>query len=156
VDRVYRVADAVVAPVLPLLPRSTIHGDLNTWNILVNEDRNNSGAKLIDFGDMIWSITIADPGLFFFVVIYFCCEVFVSAILMAYCLLDASVGLSVICSSICSGYSSSRPLSSTEREVLFPLAALRLCTSAVITASQTVAQPNNQHLLVYQVCSYLW
>ena len=131
VDRVFAVADPIVASALAQLPRSTIHGDLNTWNILVNDE--NDDVKLIDFGDMLWSITVADP-----------------AILIAYCLLDTEEDIEIITEALTRGYEQGRHLSDLERRVLFPLAALRLCTSAVVAAKQCKDSPDNEHLSLYQ------
>jgi hypothetical protein len=113
---------------------------------------------VIDFGDAVHSWTV--------------CEV---AILVAYSFLldDAAIAPSQLCEHVLRGYEMSVQLLPEERAAVFPLAgvcqrccrcwfdlfglffltlvlpALRLCTSAVITASQTAANPDNPHLTIY-------
>jgi hydroxylysine kinase len=130
VERVFALAHAVVAPMAASLPCQTCHNDLNTHNVLL--DGNTPFA--IDFGDLQFTWRIAEP-----------------AILAAYCMLKGADPLFVH-ESILRGYerSCAQPLSPEERRCFFPLAALRLCTSAVIAAAQCAASPFNAHLSLYQ------
>ena len=148
VDRVFAIADAEIDPVLAALPRSVIHGDLNTWNILHSEE---GGIKFIDFGlrdlyvfvlvffkrrdakgDVINSITVGDL-----------------AILIAYCMLETSLGLGMVLESLVRGYEMGRALSAAEKRAVPALAALRLCVSAAVGAAQLRAAPDNAHLALY-------
>jgi 4-aminobutyrate aminotransferase-like enzyme/Ser/Thr protein kinase RdoA (MazF antagonist) len=49
-----------VAPVLPSLRHTVVHGDPNDWNVLVDSDHPDRIAGLIDVGDAVYSVTIAD------------------------------------------------------------------------------------------------
>ena len=111
------------------LPRSAIHGDLNDFNVLVDGDH---VSGFVDFGDMVYGYTVGDL-----------------AIAAAYVMLDSADPIAVV-SQMARGYQTQCPLSETELAALFPLAVLRLCTSACVAAHQQRERPDNAYLGVSQ------
>ena len=81
---------------------------------------------MIDFGDMVYSWTVADP-----------------AIAAAYALLDRPNPLETV-AAIVRGYQRQYPLRDEELSAVFPLAALRLCMSACIAARQQQQRPDDE------------
>ena len=137
IDSILADFDRVVAPVLPLLPCSVIHGDLNDYNVIVSSDhdvwkQHDRISTIVDFGDMVHSYTVADL-----------------AIAAAYLALSADDPLNAI-GSLVRGYSRLRPLSDDELRALFGLMALRLCVSACVAADQRRQNPDNAYLDVSQ------
>ncbi len=129
--------DEHTAWMLPTLPRSVIHGDLNDQNVLVGAgadllDQFQHVSGIIDFGDMVYGITIGDL-----------------AIAIAYAMLDASDPLSVMWE-MARGYHGARPMTEGEMSAVFGLAVLRLCMSACLAAHQQRANPGNAYLSVSQ------
>jgi Ser/Thr protein kinase RdoA (MazF antagonist) len=120
---------AAVAARQAAFRRSVIHNDANDWNVLVDGDRI---AGLIDFGDMVYSWTVADP-----------------AIAIAYAVLDAQRPLDVAASFV-RGYQAAYPLRDEELAALMPLVSLRLCMSACIAAWQQQQRPGDEYLAVSQ------
>lgn len=131
VERVYEKAHAMVAPKASLFPRQVIHNDLNTWNVLITPEGH---LAAIDFGDAMHTWRVAEL-----------------AIAAAYAMLLDGMPCTplAICQHIAQGYESRVSLNDAERACLFPLAALRLCTSAVVSATQMAANPENEHVAVY-------
>jgi len=121
--------DAQAAAVLESLPRSVIHGDLNDFNVLVEGER---VSGFVDFGDMVFGYTVGDL-----------------AIAAAYAMLDADDPVAVL-THLVAGYRSRCALTDTELAAVFPLAALRLCTSACVAAHQQRERPDNAYLGVSQ------
>ena len=114
---------------------SAVHHDANDWNVLVSghgsgQDREIAG--LIDFGDMVYSWTVADP-----------------AVAAAYAMLDRPDPPETV-AAIARGYHREYPLRDEELTALFPLAALRLCMSACIAAWQQQQRPDDEYLAVSQ------
>ncbi len=129
--------ERTTAPLLPLLRRGVIHNDANDYNILVGGGhdlytRNQSVVGLIDFGDMVYSYTVADP-----------------AVAIAYAILGKSDPLAAA-AQIVAGYHAAVPLSEAEIAALFGLVTLRLCMSASIAAEQQQQQPHNAYLGISQ------
>ena len=91
------------------LPRSVIHGDANDYNLIVDEEHTTIGV--IDFGDMIYSYTVAELS-----------------VALAYVVLDEADPLSVVSDVVC-GYVSRWQLSNDEVESAWPLMLMRLCIS---------------------------
>lgn len=128
VSLVRDIAHSVVSPRVSQLVRQAIHNDLNSWNVLLP-------LAVIDFGDALCSWRVNEI-----------------AIMAAYAmLLEGAPSPISVCQLIAQGYETQVTLNEAERACLLPLAALRLCTSAVVTAVQTAAQPENTHLSVYYV-----
>ena len=137
IDALTAKFDEHTAWMLPTLPQSVIHGDLNDQNVLVGAgadllDRFQHVSGIIDFGDMVYGTTIGDL-----------------AIAIAYAMLDASDPLSVMWE-MARGYHGARPMNEREMSAVFGLAVLRLCMSACLAAHQQRANPDNAYLSVSQ------
>ena len=113
------------------LRRSVIHGDANDYNVLVDPERM-TVTGLIDFGDMVYSYTVADL-----------------AIAIAYVVLDKSDPRAAA-AEVVEGYTSEFQLRDEELEMLWPLVRLRLAMSVCIAAYQLRQQPENEYLRVSQ------
>ena len=121
------------------MPKSVIHNDLNDHNLLVSRTGSDDWfpariSGVIDFGDTVYSWTIGEL-----------------AIAIAYSMLEHPDPLDVACQML-SGYETARhkPVSPPEIEVLFGLACIRLCVSAVIAARQIKDHPGNDYLDISQ------
>ena len=113
------------------LRRSVIHGDANDYNVLVDPERM-AVTGLIDFGDMVYSYTVADL-----------------AIAIAYVVLDKDEPRAAA-AEVVEGYTSEFGLRDEELEMLWPLVRLRLAMSVCIAAWQLRQQPENEYLRVSQ------
>ena len=111
------------------LRKSIIHADANDHNVIIRDER---VVGLIDFGDMIFSYTVADP-----------------AIAIAYLILDHSDPLSVAVD-VLTGYFTENSLNKAEVELVWDLALLRLCMSVCLAERQERAKPDNEYLTVSQ------
>lgn len=122
-----------VAPLLPGLRRSAIHNDANDYNVLVRGDfRGQTVAGLVDFGDILHSITVADL-----------------AIACAYAVLDKSDPLATA-ATIVRGYHAVHPLHEAELAALWGLINLRLAVSACMAAVQQRQRPDDPYLAISQ------
>ena len=127
-----------VAPLLPGLRRSCIHGDPNDYNVIMNSD--SSGVVgFIDFGDMVYSYTVADL-----------------AIAIAYVVLKTERWLTAM-TQLVSAYHAVLPLHDEEMKVLWGLTLMRLSMSVCLAAYQQQQQPQNQYLDISQeaICAKL-
>ena len=125
------------APILPKLRRSAIHNDANDFNVLVGAgsdlySRNQQVTGLVDFGDMVFSYTVADL-----------------AIAVAYAVLDKPDPLATA-TQIVAGYHAEHPLTEAEFAALFGLVKLRLCVSVCMAAHQQQQRPNDEYLTISQ------
>jgi 4-aminobutyrate aminotransferase-like enzyme/Ser/Thr protein kinase RdoA (MazF antagonist) len=116
---------------LAQLRRSAVHGDANDFNVLVS-DTPARVTGLIDFGDMVHSLTVAEP-----------------AIAIAYAVLDHRDPLRAA-ASIARGYHETHPLTPDEISVLFGLVQLRLCVSVCLAAYQQRQRPDDDYLAISQ------
>jgi 4-aminobutyrate aminotransferase-like enzyme/Ser/Thr protein kinase RdoA (MazF antagonist)/murein DD-endopeptidase MepM/ murein hydrolase activator NlpD len=137
IDVLVRRFDDHTAELLPALPRSVIHGDLNDYNVLVGGgsdlfDRCQHVTGIIDFGDMVHGVTIGEL-----------------AIAIAYGMLDAADPLSVMWQMV-HGYHGVRAITELEMRAVFGLAVLRLCMSACLAAQQQRDHPGNDYLGISQ------
>lgn len=114
------------------LRRSVIHGDANDHNLLVDPETM-TVAGLIDFGDMVYSYTVADL-----------------AIAIAYVVLEQAEPLTAA-REVLEGYKSEFLLLDDEVEALWPLVRLRLGMSACLAAYQAKQRPQNEYLQVSQL-----
>jgi 4-aminobutyrate aminotransferase-like enzyme/Ser/Thr protein kinase RdoA (MazF antagonist) len=121
------IASAPVAAGVGALPRSVVHNDANDHNVLVEDGR---VVGLIDFGDMVESVAIAE-----------------ASVAVAYAMLDARDPLAVA-AAVIDGFLSVRPVSTAEREAILPLAVARLALSAALSAYQQRRQPANPYLAI--------
>jgi Ser/Thr protein kinase RdoA (MazF antagonist) len=113
------------------LRRSVIHGDPNDYNVLVDPD-SMTVSGLIDFGDMVYSYTVADL-----------------AIAIAYVVLGAD-DYKEAAREVIGGYESEFTLLDEERDALWPLVRLRLAMSVCLAAHQRQQQPENEYLGISQ------
>lgn len=120
-----------VAPILPKLRRSCIHGDPNDYNILIDSD-SRAVIGLLDFGDIVYSYVVGDL-----------------AIALAYVVLNNDVPLTTA-TPVVAGYKEALPLEDNEIEVLWDLMLMRLCMSVCMAAYQQQQQPNNEYLDISQ------
>jgi 4-aminobutyrate aminotransferase-like enzyme/Ser/Thr protein kinase RdoA (MazF antagonist) len=121
-----------VAPILPRLRKSAIHNDANDYNVIVGGQSvaGRRVAGLIDFGDMIYSFTVADL-----------------AVAIAYAMLNKPDPLAAA-AEIVKGYHAEYALNDEELAALFGLARLRLCMSVCIGAHQRRQRPDDDYLRI--------
>jgi 4-aminobutyrate aminotransferase-like enzyme/Ser/Thr protein kinase RdoA (MazF antagonist) len=121
-----------VVPQLPKLRKSTIYGDANDYNVLVNSPSAPSRevVSVIDFGDMHHGLVIAEP-----------------AVAAAYALLGKSEPLAAA-ASVVEGFHDVFPLEETELPVLFPLICMRLAVSVVNSAQRKTVVPDDPYVIV--------
>ncbi|MCO5206291.1 MAG: aminotransferase class III-fold pyridoxal phosphate-dependent enzyme [Anaerolineae bacterium] len=123
-----------IAPCLPDLRRSVIHGDANDYNILVTgaKTRTPHIGGIIDFGDAVYS-----------------CTVFELAVAAAYVILDKRDPLTAA-AHVIGGYNTEFALTEQEISLLYNLIAMRLCVSVCISAYQQTVEPDNAYLTISQ------
>lgn len=126
----FMMFDELVSPALEQLRKSVIHSDANDWNVLVEKDRI---AGIIDFGDMVYSITINEL-----------------AIGLAYALMDKEELLEPA-RQIVKGYHEQLPLQEQELALLYYLVAARLCTTLVMASHHRKLCPGNTYISVSEV-----
>src|SRR5687767_13413086 len=122
-------------PRLRSLRRSIAHNDANDYNVLVfgepaRRDLHISG--LIDFGDMVHTLTVADL-----------------AVAVAYAVLDKRDPLSAA-AHIVGGYHRAYPLRDDEMASLFDFVKLRLYLSVVLAMTQEQQRPDDPYLTISQ------
>jgi len=121
-----------VMPRLSELSRSVIYNDANDNNLLVS-DLDPAAARLcgvIDFGDMVHTITVAEP-----------------AIAATYQMLDNDDPMAAA-ARVVSGYDAIRPLTVLERSLLWDLINARLCASVLMSSEARSREPDNEYLLI--------
>lgn len=122
-----------LTPLLPELRQSVIHNDANDYNLLVDDD---DGAQrvagLIDFGDIVYSYTVADL-----------------AVTIAYAIVDKPDPLETA-AEIVNGYAAVNPLNDAELRILFGFTCLRLCMSVCHAEQQQRQRPDNDYLSISQ------
>jgi 4-aminobutyrate aminotransferase-like enzyme/Ser/Thr protein kinase RdoA (MazF antagonist) len=107
------------------LPHSVIHNDANDYNVLVRDGR---VVSVLDFGDMVWSATVCNL-----------------AVGLAYAMLDEEDPIAAA-AAVTAAYRELRPLSQSELDALYPLAAARLAMSVCYCAWQSSDAPENEYL----------
>ncbi|HDZ41583.1 MAG TPA: aminotransferase class III-fold pyridoxal phosphate-dependent enzyme [Bacteroidetes bacterium] len=127
----------IVKPEAAELRRSVIHNDVNDYNIIVNPDTGLFEKKpeiegFIDFGDMVYSYTVANV-----------------AVAIAYLMLGKDEPLRDA-ASVLSGYHKVFALRDKEIRVLFTMAKTRLALSICIAASQQRERPGDSYLAISQ------
>jgi 4-aminobutyrate aminotransferase-like enzyme/Ser/Thr protein kinase RdoA (MazF antagonist) len=134
VEHFVRMADATLAPILHRLRSGVIHNDANDHNVLVGPPEADPGrraiAGLLDFGDMLHAWIACEP-----------------AVAMAYAMFGEADPLAAA-QRVAAGYHRAHPLTEPEVEALWPLAAIRLCTSVCLSAHRRSAQPDNAYLTI--------
>jgi 4-aminobutyrate aminotransferase-like enzyme/Ser/Thr protein kinase RdoA (MazF antagonist) len=132
VERFLAVFEREAAPTLPSLRRSVIHNDANDYNVLVSPPTSPERAVtgLLDFGDVVDSLTVADP-----------------AVAAAYALLDTADPVGAM-ADVAAGFHAVFPLTEDEIDGFFPLVALRLCLSVVMSAHRRRDEPDDAYLSI--------
>jgi 4-aminobutyrate aminotransferase-like enzyme/Ser/Thr protein kinase RdoA (MazF antagonist) len=117
---------------LPNVRRSVIYGDANDHNILVTDawPQPRHAKAVIDFGDMHYGITVSEP-----------------AIAAAYAILGKHDPLPAALA-IISGYHRAHPLQESEVKLLFPLMAMRLAVSVVLSAQRKQLRPDDPYMTI--------
>lgn len=110
-----------VQPLLAQLPLATVHHDLNDHNVLVMTDvaGRQRISGILDFNDALRTHRVADL-----------------AIAAAYAMLRQPAPIDAA-AAVVGGYHSRSALSDAELEVVFPLAATRLCLNATLWTRRT-------------------
>lgn len=132
VDRILDVYDAEVAPALPGLRRSVVHGDANDHNVIVTTGRGQPPelAGLIDFGDLLHTVTVSE-----------------AAVAATYAVLGESDPLAAA-AQVVAGFHGAYPLAEPEIALLFPLIRTRLAVSVVNSACRAAGEPADPYLAV--------
>ena len=116
-----------VLPIQHTLRHAIIHGDLNDYNILVNQDEI---VGFIDFGDATYSPMVNDL-----------------AIAMTYLMLDKPSPFEAILP-LLQAYHEENPLSRQEVELLPDLITSRLCISLCNSAEKKHLKQDNEYVLI--------
>ncbi|UCD97149.1 MAG: aminotransferase class III-fold pyridoxal phosphate-dependent enzyme [Candidatus Bathyarchaeota archaeon] len=116
-----------VLPEIRSLRKSTIHADVNDWNLIV---RKGQVAGIIDFSDVVYSPLINEL-----------------AVTVTYAILGKQEPIKWACY-IIEEYTKVLPLEDKEVALLYYLIAARLCTSVCISAYNKKQYPDNKHLTV--------
>jgi 4-aminobutyrate aminotransferase-like enzyme/Ser/Thr protein kinase RdoA (MazF antagonist) len=132
VERVLDRYDAEVLPALPRLRRGVVYADANEHNVLVRVETGCPPrlAGLIDFGDMIETISVSEV-----------------AVAAAYAAFGAADPLEAV-RPLVAGYHRARPLDEEEMAVLDALIRTRLAVSVVNSACRSAAEPGDPYLVV--------
>ncbi|MEI7761046.1 MAG: aminotransferase class III-fold pyridoxal phosphate-dependent enzyme [Thermoleophilia bacterium] len=117
--------DAVTAPALELVPSSTIHGDANPGNLLLDRDDPDRIAGIVDFGDLVHARTVIDP-----------------AIAAGYQAFGADNPLDPLVE-VVTAYHAVSQLTIAEVELIPELAAARMAQSILISAWRAELHPDN-------------
>jgi 4-aminobutyrate aminotransferase-like enzyme/Ser/Thr protein kinase RdoA (MazF antagonist) len=125
VERALDRYEAVVQPALPRLPLSTIHGDVNPANILVDLDDPERVAGIVDFGDLVHARTVIDP-----------------AVAAAYQAFGDDDPLDALVD-VVGAYHAVRPLTAEEVLLVPDLAAARMAQSLLISTWRAELHPDN-------------
>ena len=116
--------------------KSIIYNDANDYNIIVTPASEGGQPRLsgiVDFGDALYSFTIADL-----------------AVAIAYLILDRDDPLSVALR-VVKGYNAELPLKPLEADILMVLVRARLAMSICIAAAQQKERPEDNYLTISQL-----
>ncbi len=129
---------AEVVPALPHLRRTVIYGDANDHNVLVSDPwpQARRAKAVIDFGDMHHTITVSEP-----------------AIAAAYAILGKSDPLPAA-QAVISGYHRAYPLQESEIKIIFPVIAMRLAVSVVLSAQRKKIRPDDPYVSVSEASAW--
>lgn len=128
--------ETAVAPALPGLRHSVIHGDANDYNVVVTGGRVGDASAdarvtgLIDYGDLMHTVTIGEL-----------------AIGCAYAILDKPDPLAAA-ARVVAGYHAVLPLAEPDLALLYPLLLTRLAVSVTNAAYRRATEPPNEYLAV--------
>ncbi|MGM0667729.1 MAG: phosphotransferase, partial [Bacteroidota bacterium] len=137
IDKTMQEYLEVVKPETAGLRRSVIHNDANDYNIIVSPAKGKEGkeagiAGLIDFGDMVYSYTVAN-----------------AAVAIAYIILRKDEPLRDAATFL-SAYKKSFALTESEIKVIFTMSKMRLVLSVCIAALQQKERPSDEYLGISQ------
>ena len=126
-----------IVPILPSLRKSIIHNDANDYNVIVGSEidifSNYQNVRgIIDFGDMVYSFTIAEL-----------------AVAIAYAVLCVSDPIH-IASTIVQNYNAEYHLDEKDVFALFGMVRMRLMMSVCLSAIQSQHRPDDDYLNVSQ------
>jgi 4-aminobutyrate aminotransferase-like enzyme/Ser/Thr protein kinase RdoA (MazF antagonist) len=124
--------EAEVIPALGRLRRSVIYGDANDHNVLVRYggERPARVAGVIDFGDMHYGITVAEP-----------------AVAAAYAILNKKDRLKAA-AAVVRGYQRAFALREEEIALLYALVGIRLTVSGVNSAWRKTLRPGDEYVTI--------
>lgn len=125
-----------LVPRLKSLRHSTIHGDCNEQNLLVDPSTS-VVCGIVDFGDCLRT-----------------CRVFELAILTAYCMLLVTSDPIGMVAPVIAGYLDAYPLDPEELDVLYYAVLARLCKSVVTGYLTYLRDPSNSYVLTTQVAGW--
>jgi 4-aminobutyrate aminotransferase-like enzyme/Ser/Thr protein kinase RdoA (MazF antagonist) len=128
-----------VVPALPQLRTSVIHNDANDYNVIVETAGRGEPLEVVtvvDFGDMLRTITVAEP-----------------AIAAAYAVLGKREPLAAA-KHVVAGYHRAHPLEPVEAAVLFPLICTRLAVSVVNSAYRKKAVLDDPYVTVTETAAW--
>ncbi|MCF8224142.1 MAG: aminotransferase class III-fold pyridoxal phosphate-dependent enzyme [Bacteroidales bacterium] len=137
VDNTLEEYRSILLPRAGKLRKSLVHNDLNDHNIIISSKSGPDKGKpriagFIDFGDMLYSYTVAD-----------------AAVAMAYLMLEEDDPLQAAVTFL-EGYTQSFSLKEDELAVLFTMAKMRLVISICMAAGQKKERPGDEYLLISQ------
>jgi len=120
-----------VEPILHTIRKAIIHGDPNDHNILVSKGEGGvvSISGILDFGDLVYSHIVNDIS-----------------IATGYAMLNKVHPIQILVEMI-AGYNTEFPLTLEEKKIVYILACMRLCTSAVMGNYNITLQPENKEYL---------
>jgi 4-aminobutyrate aminotransferase-like enzyme/Ser/Thr protein kinase RdoA (MazF antagonist) len=135
VDKVLARYAAEFVPSLPRLRRSVVYADANEHNVLVGVEpgRRPRLAGLVDFGDMIETVTVAEV-----------------AVASAYAAFGAPDPVAAV-RPLIAAYHRVHPLTEEEIALLDTLIRTRLAVSVVNSACRAAAEPGDPYLTVSEV-----
>ncbi len=119
--------ETAVLPHLSHLRASIIHNDANEYNLIISPA---DEVSLIDFGDLVHTITIAEL-----------------AVAAAYIMLNKPDPLAAV-AHLVGGYHAVHPLTKLEQELLYYLIPIRLCVSVVMSAHLQKREPENRYISI--------
>ncbi|OBZ23854.1 hypothetical protein BS643_06750 [Pseudomonas protegens] len=129
-ERFITAFENTVQPRLARLRTQVIHNDGNDWNILVDPRTHQQVSGIIDFGDAVHTVLIAEV-----------------AITCAYSILDMEDPIGAA-AALTAGFHERYPLQPQELDVLFNLIAMRLVISVTLSASRHEQTQDNPYLAI--------
>ena len=129
-ERFISAFENTVQPRLARLRTQVIHNDGNDWNILVDPQTHQQVSGIIDFGDAVHTVLIAEV-----------------AITCAYSILDMEDPIGAA-AALTAGFHERYPLQPQELDVLFNLIAMRLVISVTLSASRHEQTQDNPYLAI--------
>jgi len=114
-----------------LLPKSTVHNDVNDYNILVSQNlKSPEVSGIIDFGDAVFTQTINDL-----------------AIVIAYAIMDVPNPLQAA-TDVIKGYNNHYVFSEQELSCLYSLVSMRLVTTVTKSSMRKAEDPTNEYHVI--------